>query len=121
MKSYFFDSYALFEIINANPNYAGYLEATLITTRLNLMELHYGLLRQYGKKFAEAKYKSLLKYTVEVGDDTIMVANEFRAAHKKLNLSYIDCIGYITAKSTGVKFLTGDRQFNGMENVEYVK
>ena len=33
----------------------------------------------------------------------------------------VDCIGYMTAKRLGVKFLTGDREFEGMDNVEFVK
>ena len=32
-----------------------------------------------------------------------------------------DCIGYIIAKRLGMKFLTGDKEFEGFENVEFVK
>jgi len=39
----------------------------------------------------------------------------------KSNLSYVDCIGYILAKELKVGFLTGDREFEGMDNVEFVK
>jgi predicted nucleic acid-binding protein len=39
----------------------------------------------------------------------------------KKNLSYVDALGYIIAEKLGVKFLTGDNAFDGMDNVEYVK
>jgi len=45
----------------------------------------------------------------------------FRALNKKRNLSYVDCIGYIIAKQRNIKFLTGDKEFEYMENVEFVK
>jgi len=120
-KAYFFDTYAFFEILNANTNYSEYLEEVGTTTKLNLMELHYGLLREYGKRFADGQYDNLLKNTVEIDDATIKQANEFRLANAKKRFSYIDCIGYITAKNRGLIFLTGDKQFKSMENVEFVK
>lgn len=40
---------------------------------------------------------------------------------KRKDLSYADCIGYTYAKRHGMKFLTGDRQFERMQNVEYAK
>ncbi len=32
-----------------------------------------------------------------------------------------DCIGYIFAKQLGIKFLTGDKEFENLDNVEFVK
>ena len=32
-----------------------------------------------------------------------------------------DCIGYILAKNIGIKFLTGDKEFENLDNVEFVK
>ncbi|HZX19712.1 MAG TPA: PIN domain-containing protein [archaeon] len=121
LKAYFFDTYAFFEIINANPNYSAHLETVGTTTKLNLMELHYGLLREYGKKFADEKYDNLVKNTLEVDDKTIKEANEFRLKHAKKKLSYIDCVGYVSAKRHNLIFLTGDKEFKNMENVEFVK
>ena len=36
-------------------------------------------------------------------------------------ISYVDAIGYQTALESGTKFLTGDKEFEELENVEYVK
>lgn len=122
LKTFFFDTYAFHEIIAQNPHYQKYTQHIgVVTTRLNLMELHYGLVLKYGKGHADKIYDWFLPFAVDVDDRTIKEANYFRARFKKRKFSYIDCIGYVIAKSRGVKFLTGDRQFEDLDNVEYVK
>ena len=44
-----------------------------------------------------------------------------RVIHKKRNISMTDCVGYCTAKKLGIPFLTGDKEFEFLENVEFVK
>ncbi|MEK6886626.1 MAG: PIN domain-containing protein [Nanoarchaeota archaeon] len=122
VRTLFFDSYAFFEIIEGNENYSKYTkDIAIITTKLNLMELHYGLLSKYGKDYADKYYDSLVQFTVEISDEIIKNANEFRNSFKKRDLSYVDCIGYTLAQSLSIKFLTGDRQFEDMDHVEFVK
>jgi len=36
-------------------------------------------------------------------------------------MSMADCISYIQSKEVGVKFLTGDKEFEDLDNVEFVK
>lgn len=91
-----------------------------MTIKLNLMELHYGLLRKYNQLIADTHFDAFMKYAVELDNEIIKKANAFRLIHKAKKLSYIDCLGYITAKKMGIKFLTGDKQFKDMENVEFV-
>ena len=120
--TYFFDTYAFYELIKGNPNYKKYeKEITAITTKLNLMELHYGLLRDEGEETAEKYYNSFLKFCVEIDDEIIKLANKFRLSNYKRKLSYADCVGYILAKKFNAKFLTGDEQFKDFESVEFVK
>ena len=122
LKTYFFDSYAFFEIISGNPNYKNYSSnVTLITTKLNLMELYYWLLRRKGKEEAEKYYQKFLPFCIEFFDEIIKKSCEFRLEHKKKELSYVDCIGYVIAMENRIKFLTGDIGFVDIENVEYVK
>ncbi len=122
IKTYFFDSYAFYEIINGNPAYRGFIENIgILTTKLNLMELYYGLLLKYNKNTANKYYDGLVKYCVELNDETIKHACLFKLINKKKSLSYVDCIGYIIAKQRNIKFLTGDKQFENLENVEFVK
>ena len=120
--TYFFDTYALFEIFHENKNYLPYAKnISLITTKLNLMELHYSILRLYGKEKAEKAFNFFNEFCLEIEDEIIKNANEFRLKNYRRDLSYIDCIGYILAKKFNAKFLTGDIQFKDFENVEFVK
>ncbi len=121
-KNLFFDTYALYEIINGNPTYKDYeKEIAIITSKLNLMKLHYGMLLLHGKEKADEYYEKFLEFAVEIEDGIIKMANYFRAEHKKRKLSYVDYIGYIIAKLRNIKFLTGDIQFQDLENVQFVK
>lgn len=122
INTYFFDSYALFEVIYDNIEYKKYSDnINIITTKLNLMELHYGLLLKYGIEIANEYYNEFLQFVIPIDDETIILSNQFRASMKKRKLSYVDCLGYTIAKIKGVKFLTGDKEFADLENVEFVK
>ena len=122
VKTYFFDSYAFFEIINGNPNYEKYTkDIAIITTKFNLMELHYGLVLVFGKEKADHYYDLYSKYCIEISNDIIKLANEFKKVMKTRNVSYIDSIGYVLAKSRNIRFLTGDKEFKDLDNVEYIK
>lgn len=118
---FFFDTYALIELIYGNPNYSKYKNAKIITSRMNIMELHYRILQIYGREYAEKAYQKFLEFAIEIPDEIIKKANQFKLFHKKQKLSYVDCIGYLLAKVHNVKFLTGDKEFKGMDNVEFVK
>ena len=118
----FFDTYAFFEILKKNPKYSNFLEKfSIITTRLNLMELYYGMLKNYDSKIADYVYDYLLKSVVDIDDEIIKEAMHFKLQNKGSRLSYIDCVGYITAIKNNVRFLTGDKEFKGLENVEFVQ
>ena len=122
VRTFFFDTYALYEIIEGGENYKRYTKSiVIVTTKLNLMELFYGLLIRYDEKIANNFYEKFLPYCTGIEDNTIKKAMIFRALNKKRNLSYVDYIGYILAKQRNVKFLTGDKEFENMDNVEFVK
>ncbi|MBS3135225.1 PIN domain-containing protein [Candidatus Woesearchaeota archaeon] len=122
IKTFFLDTYALYEIIEGNENYIEYTKnVAIVTTKINIMELFYGLLIKYNEKVADNFYEKFLPYCTGIEDNVIKKAMTFRALNKKRNLSYVDCIGYIIAKQRNIKFLTGDKEFEYMENVEFVK
>jgi len=125
MAEYFADTYALVEILKGNPNYEKYSSAELYTTEFNLLELSYALVRDFGVEKAE-EILEIMKSSVTVVIPEVhhyVLASEIRIRERKngKKLSLIDCLGYAMAKSLGVKFLTGDREFREMENVEFVK
>lgn len=122
MNSFFFDTYAMFEIAKGNPKYIPYTTGVQIaTTQLQLMELYYTLLRVFGKEYAERYYDLFQPYAIILEDDVIKEAMKFKLFHKNRNLSYVDCVGYMIAIAKKVSFLTGDRQFEDLPHVEYVK
>lgn len=116
----FFDIYELIEIAKGYENYREYLEsAEVITRRLNLIELYYAILRDFNATRAREHYSFYKTFTIDIPDDTIFEAMEFRRGHS--DLSYVDCIGYKIAEKEGVKFLTGDKDFQDLKNVEFVR
>ena len=123
VKRFFFDSYALIEIYYGNANYAKYLECGVVTTRLNLMECYYHLLHEHGERIANEYYDGSIHYTVEFSDIDIKSAMKLRleTRRKKKNLSYVDALGYVIAKRLDIKFLTGDKEFEDLPNVEFTK
>ena len=121
VKTLFFDSYAFFEILEGNPEYTKYTHGTaIVTSRLNLMELFYGLLVKYNKQTANKFYDEFVKFSIEIGDEVIKEAMIFKYLHKKRKLSYIDCIGYILSLKNSLVFLTGDIGFKNLKNVEFI-
>ena len=122
MLSFFLDTYAFYEIIAGNQNYRPYAKnAKIITTQLNLMELYYQLLALYDKKTALEFFNRYGELIVPISNEAVIEAMDFRKQHYKKDLSYVDCIGYIIAKSSGIKFLTGDSKFKDMPDVAFVK
>ncbi|NMA44313.1 MAG: type II toxin-antitoxin system VapC family toxin [Candidatus Diapherotrites archaeon] len=119
---YFADSYAIIEFLKENKNYKKYFEQhEIITTKFNLMEVYYSSLIEKNKNYADKVYSIFLPNCVEVPDAIIHEAMLFKLAKRKNNISYIDAIGYTIAKEMRVKFLTGDKEFRNLENVEFVK
>lgn len=119
---YFFDTYALVEIIKGNPNYKEYANEEFIITKLNLMELYYCLLRLFDERRANYYYNLFLPSCVPVEDETIKNAMKFRLQQRKQKnlISYIDCIGYVVALKHNIRLLTGEKHFLGLNNVEFL-
>ena len=122
MLSFFFDSYAFYEIIVGNPSYMPFTKDTkIVTTQLNLMEMYYRILSLHDKKTALELFRRYAEFTIPVNNDIIIEAMDFRKQNYKKDLSYVDCIGYTIAKKMNIQFLTGDRQFKDIPNVKFVK
>ena len=120
---FFFDSYALIEIIKGNKSYKKYLKERVILTKLNLMEIYYSILKDYSEEKADHYYSFYLPACIPVPDNIVKKAMKFKLKMRLQNkrLSYQDCIGYLLALENNLKFLTGDEEFRSMENVEFVK
>ena len=119
---YYFDTYALYEFCKGNEKYKKYFEKyDVVTTNLNLIELFYALLKDFGLEKAREYYRLFKPFTIEIPDIIIERAMIFRLENKKQNLSYIDCLVYILSLNHNLRFLTGDKEFKNFKNVEYIK
>lgn len=121
VKIFLADTYALIELVGGNPDYKKYLGHILLTTKFNIAELYYSLLKDYGKETADKYLVLYSKFVVPISFSCIRAAMEFKLANKKEKLSYVDCVGYKLAEELGIRFLTGDEKFEKKENVEFVK
>ena len=117
----FFDTYALYESINGSAAYARLKNEKIITNLLNRGELYNALLRDYDRETADSIMHGLAVDMVNIDLDIVMQAIRLKRLHARKRLSMVDCIGYALARKHGMKFLTGDRQFEGMEGVEFVR
>ena len=119
-SKYFFDSYAVIEILKMSENYYRFAYAEFLITKLNLFEIYYRILRESEEK-AHLAMTNLYGNAVDFDETVIEQACKLKLANTEKNLSMADCIGYVVAMKAGVKFLTGDKEFRDMPNVEFVK
>ncbi len=118
-ETYFFDTYAIFEVILGNEKYAPYKDVNAMTTVFNIAELNYNLKKEKSKDISDKTSEKYFGSVVEVTLDDIKEAMDLKIKNKDLSIP--DVIGYTVAKRYGVKFLTGDEGFKNFDNVEFVK
>ena len=120
--TFFFDSYALIEIYEKNPKYEKYTKVNVMTSYLQVYEVYYILIKNgYAKEEIQDFFNFLQSLCVDLDFDWLPKSVEFGKEHKKRDLSYTDCLGYVIAKESKIKFLTGDKEFEDLSNVEFVK
>lgn len=119
--SYFWDTYAIIELLEGNLSYEEYSKEKIVITVFNLVEIYYYALREYSELEANEIYERYKHSVVKISDSVLKEATVFRRKYKSKDLSYADCIGYVYALKNKIKFLTGDKGFKGMKNVEFVK
>lgn len=119
--AYFLDTYALIEITKNNENFKEFLETSNSTSFMNLLELHYILSKDFGEKRADEIVDELKDIVIDIEVGDIKRASKFRLVHIKNKFSYIDSLGYTMAMNGNMKFLTGDKEFENLDNVEFVK
>jgi len=117
---FYFDTYAIIEIINGNMNYEKYKNQKIITCTLNLAELYWVFLNKYNRKTADYWIRNLSFDLIKFSEIECMEATRYRHSRKKSKLSFIDCLGYILGLKNNLKFLTGDKEFEKEPNTEFV-
>jgi predicted nucleic acid-binding protein len=110
--------------LSDNLNYRAYFEENDgILNKLNLIEVCYRMMELHGEEAAAEVMKLFSKYVVDFGRLDILGSMKLRLKLKKdgHNISYADALGYYLALKNKIKFLTGDREFKGLDSVEFVK
>lgn len=115
------DTYALVEIKNNNPKYAKIVNQDFIISAFTLAEFYYILLREETKEVANHWYQKLKPFIVQCNIGQLIKAMDFKFENRKINFSFFDCIGYITARENNSKFVTGDKGFKNVENIIYIR
>ena len=118
--AYFFDTYAIIEIVKGNPKFMKYVGSQIIITEFILAELCLSLIRELGIQKSFYYVDKYSQFVVPVNKEIIKRAMMYRFENSKKNVSMTDCIGYFLSKDLGMKFLTGDKEFKNMKNVEFV-
>src|SRR3989344_2345813 len=106
MIIYFFDTYALLEIINGNEAYANFNYVTLRTTIFNLYEMYFNVLKKSNEENALKSFNKFVPFLVDIRKEHIFLASKFRLKNIRNKFSYIDSLGYAISRAEGYKFLT---------------
>lgn len=117
----FLDTYALMEIYLGNEKFAEYLNADFVINDLILSEFYGVILREYGEAEANFWYKKLERYSLSVFREILIEAIKFKNEHRKREISFFDAVGYVFAVKNGLRFVTGDKEFSDLSNVEFKK
>lgn len=119
-STFLFDTYALIEIFNKNPKYERYIDARVIINEFIFAEYCYKLFLENIRNIDEY-LEEVICGIIKPNNEIIKEAMKFRSINKKKKMSMTDCISYIQAKKLAIKFLTGDKEFENLENAEFVK
>lgn len=117
----YLDTYVLCEIAKANTRFLSLLVNTSVINDLTLAEFYGVILREFNEQTAEYWKNKFFSYTKQVPLDVLILAVKFRKDHIKQNISFFDAVGYIFAKENGGIFVTGDKEFKNLPNVEFIK
>jgi predicted nucleic acid-binding protein len=126
VRSYL-DSYALIEIIKANPSFSEFVKSQCVTSIFNYAEAYHHLLSVGGKKQADLTDAVVAPMLAEIPLECIREAMAFRLEfnshpeNKRRKLSFADAICYTYAQSVGMDFVTGDEAFRGLKGDRFIK
>ncbi len=115
------DTYALMEISQQNPEFEVYLDSDFVITEITLAEFYGVILGEYDEKTAEYWFRKLEGYAVSVSREILKEAVKFKHENRKVNISFFDAVGYVFSLANGCHFVTGDKEFKGLKNVEFKK
>ena len=115
------DTYALVEMAKGNPKFTRFNKETFAIADVILAEFYGVLLREYDEQTAEYWFRKMSPYARQVPKELLKEAVKFKFENTSQNFSFFNAVGYIYSLRNGHNFLTGDTEFEGMPNVEFVR
>ncbi len=115
------DTYALIEIASGNSIFTPFLQQDFVITHETLAEFYWVLLRDTSVETAQSWIQKLQAYSQAVPLSLLLQSVHFRSRHKRQNLSYFDCVGYIYSLENHFSFVTGDKEFKSLPGVTFVQ
>jgi len=115
------DTYVLWEIAIGNPKFIHYLEEDFVVNDLILAEFYGIFLREFNEQTANYWILKLKCYSQEVPLHILIKAVKFKRNNPKKKLSFFDASGYMFARENNYTFVTGDKEFEHLQGVEFVK
>ena len=118
---FFLDTYALVEIGKKNLAYESIAKSPFHLCDIILCEFFGIILREYNPELAEQWVAKLSPYASPTPFPILLEAVKFRRKNRNLNLSFFDAVGYMHAVKNNGIFVTGDKAFENMPHVKYIK
>ena len=118
---FFFDTYALVEIVRGSGAYRPFAGTPIVTHQANLYELIVQILRDHSEAQVRRVIGALHPNLLDADLDDLIQASHFKIEHARARISYVDSLGYTLAHRYGLRFLTGDELFADLPGVEYVR
>lgn len=115
------DTYALIEIAKANPKFRKYTQKDFVIADVILAEFYWVLCRDFSVDIADSWFDRLTPYVVSTGSLLYQQSIKLRHERKKQKLTFFDCVGYTLARQRKIPFVTGDKEFEHLPGVEFIK
>lgn len=120
MPDFFFDTYALLAVLQGEPAYEPFRRTPVFTHDLCLYELFTAILREKPDADPLAAVDALRPNRLPHSLGDLVEASAYKLSRSKDRVSYADSLGYVLARGHGLRFLTGDEKFEGVENVAWL-
>jgi hypothetical protein len=77
-ESFFFDTYAIYEVLNGSKNYENYVDSKVVTSKLNIFELYLIVYRDVNEEKAEEALEKYYHFVEDFDKEVIKGAAKFK-------------------------------------------
>lgn len=115
------DTYALIEIHQGNSKFTSLLNDDIMIAETTFAEFYGLIYRKHDKITADYWQRKLEPFCKPVSLSILIKAMQFRVDSRKNDISFFDAVGYTFALENYCSFVTGDKEFEHMKNVMFLK